>query len=67
MSALGQKRTLKRVRPMSALPSIAHIRTSLPAQRSGPGSLAKLSAIRRALSRVAGNLVSCGPVFSGPF
>src|SRR5262249_39744474 len=57
MSALGQKRTLKRFHPMSALPPKADIRT-WPSYvwHSSSGSLATFAAIRR-VNQSRGDLV----------
>jgi hypothetical protein len=52
MSALGQKRTLKRLHLMSALPPIADIKL-VSVQRSNSDSLAVFATIRRASSFVS--------------
>jgi hypothetical protein len=55
MSALGHKRTLRDILPMSALPPKADIETGPRYQlrRDNSGSFATLAAIRRASSRAA--------------
>jgi len=61
MSALGQKQTLRGVRPMSALPPKADIRiASNYARRSSSATLAMFAAIRRASLRDAFNVLVRG-------